>query len=123
MIIIHLQAYNTGLQRRWVGAMDGNIDLTMQLFVQGENSKLVLEAEDTPGLFFIGGMQSFMYLYSDLYCFYLQNMNRDVPMQHHLVCLSFLPTCQALTTLDSGQPFLGFLQIPYLVYQHSFPAL
>ena len=35
--------------------MDGGIDLAIKVFVQGENSKLVLEAEDTPGLFFIGG--------------------------------------------------------------------
>ena len=35
--------------------MDGNINLTAQVFVQGEISKLVLEAEKTPGLFFIGG--------------------------------------------------------------------
>ena len=35
--------------------MDGIIDLTIQIFVQGEISKLVLEAEETPGLFFIGG--------------------------------------------------------------------
>ena len=55
MIIIYFQAYNIGLQRRWIGAMDGNIDLTVQIFVQGEISKLTLEAEETPGLFFIGG--------------------------------------------------------------------
>jgi len=41
--------------------MDGSIDLTVQLFVQGESSKLVLEAEETPGLYFIGGIQCFMY--------------------------------------------------------------
>ena len=35
--------------------MDGSIDLTIQVFVQGENSVLVLDAEETPGLFFIGG--------------------------------------------------------------------
>ena len=35
--------------------MDGNIDLTIQIFVQGKISRLVLEAEETPGLFFIGG--------------------------------------------------------------------
>ena len=35
--------------------MDGGIDLAIKLFVQGENSDLVLEAEDTLGLFFIGG--------------------------------------------------------------------
>lgn len=35
--------------------MDGNIDLTVQVFVQGESSSVVLEAEETPGLFFIGG--------------------------------------------------------------------
>ena len=35
--------------------MDGNIDLATQIFVQGEISKLVLEAEEPPGLFFIGG--------------------------------------------------------------------
>ena len=35
--------------------MDGNVDLAAQVFVQGEISKLVLEAEETPGLFFIGG--------------------------------------------------------------------
>ena len=55
MILIYFQAYNTGLQRRWVGAMDGNINFAAQIFVQGEISKLVLEAEETPGLFFIGG--------------------------------------------------------------------
>ena len=63
MIIIDLQAYNTGLQRRWVGVMDGNIDLTMQLFVQGESSKLVLEAEETPGLFFIGGSYAKLHVF------------------------------------------------------------
>ena len=35
--------------------MDGSIDLTVQVFVQGDNSILVLEAEETPGLFFIRG--------------------------------------------------------------------
>jgi len=43
------------LLRRWTGALDGNIDLTMQVNVQGESSKLVLEAAEDPGLFFIGG--------------------------------------------------------------------
>ena len=53
--ITNLQGNNTGLQKRWAGVMDGGIDLSVKIFVQGENSKLVLEAEDTPGLFFIGG--------------------------------------------------------------------
>ena len=35
--------------------MDGGIDLAVRIFVQGGNSELLLEAEDTPGLFFIGG--------------------------------------------------------------------
>ena len=35
--------------------MEGNTDLTVQVFVQGENSKLVLETEETLSLFFIGG--------------------------------------------------------------------
>ena len=35
--------------------MDGSIDLTLQVDVQGESSKLVLEAAEDPGLLFIGG--------------------------------------------------------------------
>ena len=35
--------------------MDGSIDLTVQVFVQEVNSILVLDAEETPALFFIGG--------------------------------------------------------------------
>ena len=35
--------------------MDGNITLSMQVFVQGENSTLVMESKEPPGLLFIGG--------------------------------------------------------------------
>ena len=35
--------------------MDGNITLSIQTFVQGENSKLVMESKEPPGLLFIGG--------------------------------------------------------------------
>ena len=37
--------------------MDGTIDLTVDVFVQGENSNLLLEVEETLGLIFIGGKQ------------------------------------------------------------------
>ena len=35
--------------------MDGSIDFTMQVYVQGNNSNLVMEAAEDPGLIFIGG--------------------------------------------------------------------
>ena len=102
--------------------MDGSIDLTVQVFVQRESSKLTLRSEETPGLFFIGGKQLII-----IYVFYvitnLQNGKVDVKLLYHLVYHSFSHTCQALTTLDSGLQFLGFLQILSLVYQHNFPVL
>jgi len=49
------------LLRRWTGAMDGKIDLIMQIFVQGQSSKLILEAVEVPGVFFIGGKHGHRY--------------------------------------------------------------
>ena len=51
----HFQAYRTGLKKKWVGIMDGDINLSVKVSVQEENSTLILKGNKPPGLFFVGG--------------------------------------------------------------------
>lgn len=54
--ITNLQVYNTGLQERWAGVMDGAlIQLSRYLYKGRIRNLIVLEVEDTPCLFLIGG--------------------------------------------------------------------
>ena len=43
--------------------MDGYISLSIQILVQGENSRVVMESQEPPGLLFIGGKWLTIYVF------------------------------------------------------------